>query len=247
MTEGDTKRLSGMARLVLLRNTRRFLRFLDPAQRLEAEAIAKKEGCCFSAFGGYELAERQVGCFFAPGEEPDGEEYPVTCLKSAYDARFSSLSHRDVLGACMALGLTRDRLGDMIATDSEIYLFAETAIAPFLEENLHSAGKTALRFSEMGAGPVPVPAQKGSYFRAVLASLRFDAAVSGGYRLSRAVSQSLIRRGDCKLNFEVCERTDAQVSAGAMLSVRGMGRVRLASVDAVTRKDRVSVTFFRFE
>ncbi len=246
MTESDYKKLAGTARLVLLRNARRFLHFMDPAERKEAEGIAREFECDFDAFGGYEDAERQIGCFFIR-EQPQPEEYPLICLKSVYDGRFSTLTHRDVLGAYMGLGLTRACLGDIIITDCSVYLFAEFAVAPMIEDSFRSAGKSALCFSRTEASRTVLPAPKGTYFRAVLSSLRLDAVIAAGYRISRTDAANGIRAGNCKLNYAVCEKTDTAVSSGAMLSLKGRGRVRLVSVDGMTQKNRISVTYFRYE
>jgi RNA-binding protein YlmH len=42
-------------------------------------------------------------------------------------------------------------------------------------------------------------------------------------------------------------RTDAQLEAGALLSAAGLGRVQLRSVDGMTKKQRIGVTFFKYQ
>lgn len=247
MTEGEQKKLHGAARLSRLRNSRRFLHFLDPAERKEAGCIAKEEGCEFASYGGFEDAERQIGCFYMEGYEPVSEEYPITCLTSSFDCRFSNISHRDVLGAYMALGLTRACLGDIIIMDSRVYLFTESSVSSFIADNFQTAGKTALCFSETNVIQSIFVKPKGTYFRAVIGSFRLDAVISAAFRLSRSSAASLIKNGNCKLDYLNCDKTDAMVSPGSILSLRGMGRVRLISMDGITRKDRISVTFFRYD
>ena len=244
--EGAEKILSGAARLCLHRSTRRFLHFMDPAEQREAQRIAREEGCGFASFGGYRDAERRIGCFFAEGLEPPPEEYPVVCLTSFFDSRFSGITHRDVLGAYMALGLTRASVGDIITEDSRVFLFTEPGVSGFVQENLRSAGKAALCFSETDPSRAVLPAQKGTHFRAVVGSLRLDAVLAAAFRLSRSRAADLIRGGCCKLDYSVCKKTDAEVSAGAMLSLAGAGRIRLVSIDGTTRRDRISITLFRY-
>ena len=50
-----------------------------------------------------------------------------------------------------------------------------------------------------------------------------------------------------KLNHIPCEQVDAAVAEGAMLSVRGRGRIQLRKIEGLTRKQRIGVTFFRYE
>ena len=57
----------------------------------------------------------------------------------------------------------------------------------------------------------------------------------------------MIRAGLIKLNHIPCERVDVAVEEGAMLSARGKGRIKLQKVEGLTRKQRIGVTFFRYE
>lgn len=57
----------------------------------------------------------------------------------------------------------------------------------------------------------------------------------------------MIRAGLVKLNHLPCERVDTAVEEGAMLSVRSKGRIKLQKIEGLTRKQRIGVTFFRYE
>ncbi|MBR1408910.1 MAG: hypothetical protein IJ573_08460 [Clostridia bacterium] len=244
--ESDRLSLEYAAKMAETRMRPRFTRFLDPADLAEAKSVLQGRTLDFVSWGGYEGAERQIGCFCPAGETPEPEEFPVVCLRSAYNSRFASISHRDVLGAYMALGLTRNCLGDIIVGDTDVFLFVEKASAPYIEEQFESAGRVHLAFRQTDpAGMLPEP--KGSYFRAVIPSLRLDAAVAAAFKTSRTKAAEWIRAGGVKVDHLVCEKTDHGVAAGTLLSVRGQGRARLTSVDGTTRKDRIGVTFFRFE
>lgn len=68
-------------------------------------------------FGGYEGAERAV-CAFLPDWQEESDfladpEGPVAALEAAFPAD-AELSHRDILGALMGLGITREKLGDIL-------------------------------------------------------------------------------------------------------------------------------------
>ncbi len=246
MAEDETLALESAARLAAQKGLRRFSRFLDPAQAVEAQRIARSCGAEVALWGGYERAERAVACFYPAGDEPQSEDFPVVCLSSAYPARFCSLSHRDLLGAFMALGLTRSCVGDMIIKDERVLLFALRETAPLIERELTSAGRATLRFTALCETP-PIPEPEGDTFSAVVSSLRLDAVLAAAYRLSRAEAAERIRAGLVKLDHLPCERVDAQVAEGALLSLRGSGRVRLTQLRGMTKKQRIGVTFFRYE
>ena len=141
----------------------------------------------------------------------------------------------------MALGLTRDSIGDIIIVDSDIYLFVVAQTADFIAQSMNSAGKVPLRFEPID-GEIQIPEPKGTCFHDTLSSMRLDAVIASAYRLSRSEASELIRAGLVKLNHIPCERVDAAVAEGAMLSVRGRGRIQLRKIEGLTRKQRIGVT-----
>lgn len=236
--------LENAAKLAGEKGLTRFTRFLDPAEAELGRRLARQYGAKFSAWGGYDQAERVVGCFSPAGEEAG--PYPIVCLHSRYASKFCSVSHRDLLGSFMALGLTRSCAGDMIITGTDIYLFVHAQTADFIAQSMTSAGKVPLGFHVLDEAP-QMPEPKGTRFSAVVSSLRLDGVLAAAYKLSRGEAADGIRAGLVKVDHLVCDRVDAPLKEGALLSMRGRGRVRLLSVDGTTRKQRIGITLFRCE
>lgn len=243
--EESIKSLENSARLAGEKALVRFTRFLDPAEVYQARQLARLHGAQFTAFGGYERAERMIGCFYPFGLEIAQEDYPLVCLHSRFSSKFCSITHRDLLGAFMSLGLTRSCIGDMIISDDDIYLFAHTTTADYITQSMTSAGRTPLHFRTLEDIP-PIPEPEGTRFSAVISSLRLDAALAAAYHLSRAEAQEAIRSGFVKVNHVPCERVDTVVGEDTLFSLRGKGRVRLESIGGLTRKQRIGITFFRY-
>lgn len=245
--EENQRTLEFAARFASEKGIARYTRFLDPVQVAAAKQIAREHGAAFSVWGGYEQAERQIGCFLPWGEEASSSDFPLVCLHSRFSSKFCSLSHRDLLGAFMALGLTRDSIGDIIIVDSDIYLFVMAQTADFIMQGMHSAGKATLRFEPV-TGEIRIPEPRGSCFHEY-GSARFGLTrlLLQGLRLSRNESGDVIRAGLVKLNHLPCDRVDTAVEEGAMLSVRSKGRIKLQKIEGLTRKQRIGVTFFRYE
>ena len=243
--EDIQKALENAARLAGEKGLTRFSRFLDPAEAEQSRQLARQYGAKLSVWGGYEQAERVVVCFSPAAEEISRDQYPIVCLHSRYADKFCSVSHRDLLGSFMALGLTRSCAGDIIIAGADIYLFAHAQTADFIAQSMKSAGKTPLDFHALDEIP-PMPEPEGTCFSAVVSSLRLDGVLAAAYKLSRSESSDCIRAGLVKVNHLVCDRVDAPLREGALLSLRGKGRVRLVSVDGMTRKQRIGITFFRY-
>lgn len=89
----------------------------------------------------------------------------------------------------------------------------------------------------------PIP---GEEVRDTVSSLRLDAVVAGGFRLSRGTAAELIGMGRVKLRHLPEERPDARVAPGDAISVRGYGRLTVDAVGLPNRKGRLPLTMTRY-
>ena len=72
-------------------------------------------------------------------------------------------------------------------------------------------------------------------------SLRLDAVTGAMFGLSRTAAAEEIRMGLVSLNYAVCDKTDAPVAAGDVISLRGHGKGRLTALGGRSKKDRLFV------
>ena len=79
-----------------------------------------------------------------------------------------------------------------------------------------------------------------------LASLRLDSVISSGFRIGRSLAAQYVNAGKAAIDGLPCEKPDKAVAEGAKISVRGLGKIRLVSVNGRTKKDRISVTIHRY-
>lgn len=178
------------------------------------------------------------------GEE--GEiEFPIDCLLIRWNKKYGDAGHRDLLGAVMGLGIERDSTGDIALLDGEAYLFAGREIARYIIDNLASAGRARVAV-ELRAGEISAPDPEGKRMRITFSSPRLDAIVSAGYDLSRAEAQKLIAQGLVKLNHAPCEKSDAEIREGDLISARGFGRVKVEELLGETKKGRRAARIFRY-
>lgn len=223
------------------RGQARFTRFLEPPQIAEATWAAREAGVEVAFFGGYEGAERAVAAFY---EYDRPESWPVECLRADWNAAYRTVSHRDVLGAAMGIGIERALLGDIVMGETCAYLFVLESAAPMILGELTEAGRAKL--SVRRASGEALPEEKGTPVRDTVMSMRLDAVAAAGFDMGRAEAQELIRRGLVKLNHLPEERTDARVKAGDLISVRGHGRLRVEEEQGLTKKGRLGVMMTRF-
>lgn len=214
-----------------------FSEFLTPDAQARLIAQARREGLETGLFGGGEDAERAVVGIWQEGCEPDCS--PIRIVRITWDGRYAAPQHRDVLGACLGLGLERETLGDIRLEGSSAYVAALPAIAGYLEQHLDSVGSASVRSSEYD-GEMP-EAEQGARAVVNVPSLRLDAVLAQTLRLSRAKAQTLIRGGAVNRNWAEETRPDVELAEGDVISVRGHGRVKIHAVQGESRKGRLFI------
>ncbi len=160
---------------------------------------------------------------------------PLTMSVSAYH----TLTHRDWLGALLALGIERHVLGDLAVLDGQTAIgFFCTRIAPFIEKSFTRAGADAVRVARRETDWDFVIPRAYERMEITVASPRLDGVVHALTGISRAEAAAAVARGEAEVNYFVETRPDVQLEEGDILSVRGWGKCRVDSTHAVTRRGR---------
>ncbi len=219
-----------------------FSEFLTPPQAQWAFASAKEAGVTAELFGGYEDAER-VMVRFTPLDSWENP-FPITAIQLMWPHQ-SAPTHRDLLGSVMGLGIRRGLVGDIVVESDRAYLFAESAMCRHIVSVLTGAGRIHLQLELLEELPTPKPPE-GKEVRDTVSSLRLDAVIAGGFSLSRSKAADLVNAGHVKLRHVPCIRTDAHVAEGDVISVRGMGRLKLCEIGSLTKKGRYPLKMLRF-
>lgn len=220
----------------------RFTPFLTPPEAELALAAAKRAAVAVELQGGYEGAERRMARFMPP--DAPAQPFPLAAVELGW-AGPDAPSHRDLLGALMALGVKRDRTGDIVPAQGRATLFVEAALGPMVAEGMASAGRVRLTARLLESASA-LPAPEGEEVRITVMSPRLDAVVADGFHLSRGDAAELIEAGAVKLRHMPTLRPDARVAEGDAISVRGYGRLRVEAIGSPTRKGRLPVTLTRF-
>ena len=200
------------------------------------------------SFGGYEGAERQMLVYlpdYLEGTALYEEDSPMVCLRAEF-FHSESPSHRDFLGALMGAGIARETVGDICVGRESCDFFVTAEIASYILQNFTSAGRTHLRISSIPLAQAHIPQPEVKELRDTLASLRLDSVISSGFRIGRSLAAQYVTQGKAAIDGLPCEKPDKLVSEGAKISVRGLGKIKLAAVNGRTKKDRISVVIHRY-
>ena len=109
--------------------------FLDIYQQSKAIQYLQKFHIKHVLYGGFEESERKI-VIFLPDYADDEflfecEDLPIVPLRIDKD-NFSTLSHRDYLGAIMGLGIKREMLGDILIDAKGCTTAAVKSVAKYL-------------------------------------------------------------------------------------------------------------------
>ena len=203
----------------------------------------------FVFFGGPAMAEREVCCYVPEYLDESwltGDEGPIAAVRAVYFAG-DTLTHRDFLGALMGCGIKRETVGDICVGKGSCDFFLLREMAPYVVQNLPSAGRTRLHLEEIPLEEAQIPTPETETIRGTLASCRLDSVIGAGFRLSRTRAGELVLSGGAAVDGLPCQKPDRQVAPGAVISLRGMGKIRLAEVKGQTRKGRISVEIEKFK
>lgn len=224
--------------------------FLSPQQQSLALDLLRLNGTAegrYVLLGGYQGAERKLLLFLPDWlEAEDAEAYsPIRCLRAAFRAEYG-LTHRDLLGSLMGMGIVREKVGDiLVGPDSADLLVADT-VAEFLLQSWDTAGRAKLALRAVDAEGIRVPQVQCREMRDTVSSLRLDAVVSAGFQMARGKAADLIAGGHVQVNWRECVKPDKLLAAGDTVSARGFGKMELAEVGGVTRKGRTSIVLKRY-
>lgn len=168
----------------------------------------------------------------------------VSVLYARADSRFKTVRHPDVLGAILHLGLERDVIGDIFASEEGIWIVCDPEIAGFLQTSLTRIASMPVSF--VPAEEDEMPADQTETLRINTASLRLDAVVAALAHTSRSKAMELIRHQMVKVNDSILEDT-VILCNNDVVSIRRCGRFICRGVQNQTRKGRLVVEFEKYQ
>lgn len=224
--------------------------FLSPAQRAAAQPLLAACGHPKHLFfGGFEGAERTVCAFLTDWLEGEDwqadEENPVGAVECLFP-KDAELSHRDILGGLMGIGLTREKVGDIIILGDRAQVVALKEALPIILSQFDQAGRYRLRLKEIplcALSPAPVQIK---IVKDTVATLRLDAVLSSGFSIARGKAADFINGGKVSVNHRECTKTDKAVAEGDIITCRGLGKCVLTTVGGQSKKGRIIIEMERY-
>lgn len=239
--ESLLSRLQDMIALVEKRDSVVLTPFFSPDQIMIAQSYFGKQ-YQYEIFGGYENCERAKIALLPYSQDVD---FAITILYAKVPTKYGRINHPDVLGAFMNLGLEREKCGDIIVDEDEIYLIVDTDISSYVMQFLTKIKRTSVRFLPYeGILEKQTKMIEKTY---IVTSLRLDVLVSAFAHIARSKAQQLVKNGLVKVNHLVLEDCSHLCYNNSVISIRGHGRFLFQDVTKKTKKDYFVITVAKYE
>lgn len=218
--------------------------FLDPRERQIAETVigTANDVLQIKSFGGGDFTERRRILIAPFYEEITKASFQLTLMQAAYPDKFVSLTHPDVMGAFLSVGIDRRKLGDIFVKAGMVQIITASEIAPYVLVNLTSIKRAKVTMSEASLANLMEKKECWEKIEKTVSSLRLDTIVKEIYRLSRKDAAAYITKKLVKVNFRVVDDGKFNLQEEDMISLRGKGRSKLISVHGQTKKGNLKIT-----
>lgn len=210
-------------------------KFIDPHyQRIIKSIVGGNNDLQVISFGGYPGSELQRVIIAPDYFKIVPEDFEIKILKIVYADNFNKISHRDILGALLNLGIKREVFGDIVV-GNDYFIVVDEKIKDFLINNLNQIARSRVKLVEWEEEVVNRPNLVRKSF--IVSSLRLDKIISSLFKISRATAVKAIQNGDVKVNHKLVEQTSYLCNNSDTISFRHHGRVDLVVLDRMTRSN----------
>jgi len=220
--------------------------FLNPHQQdIVTALIGKHHGVKVSFDGGFNEAEMARAVIYPDIFEIDEEDYEISVLSVRYPGKFVKISHRDVLGALMNLGLKRELYGDIIVEDDYAYFACDAKMKEYLMQNLTMVGRGSVKVEQVKQRLTRH--QDYQKIQVSVASFRLDLIIAEAFHLSRSEASKFINGNFVKVNYKEVVQTNYLCHNMDIISLRRHGRIKIVDLNKVNRKGKnvIEVWFYK--
>lgn len=162
----------------------------------------------------------------------------ISVIKIDYNKKFGEITHRDVLGSLIGLGIKRECVGDIIVDDN-IYVFVIKEMEKYVLNNLITIGKVSVNVNIISIDDIKnINFDKYIEDTIIVSSYRLDNIISERCAFSREKAKQYITLKNVKINGIVNVNPDYTVKIDDLISIHRFGRLIIKEEINKTKKDK---------
>ncbi|WP_294156644.1 YlmH/Sll1252 family protein [uncultured Clostridium sp.] len=166
--------------------------------------------------------------------------FPMKLLKITNTSKFNNLTHKDFLGGILAVGIERDKIGDLLVEDNICYVPVHDDIESFLTCSIDKIGKSSCKV-EVLEEYESLPQFNFKEEVVLVSSLRIDGIVSKLANISRAKAQMAVDQGRVLIDYEKVRDKSYEVKEDERITIRGVGKFILGNTVGCSKSGRLKV------
>lgn len=166
--------------------------------------------------------------------------FPYKVIKIENVSKFNKLSHRDYLGAILALGIKRNKIGDLLVKENCCFVPVCEEIEDFILNNLTNVSNVSCKVKLLEEVE-DIPEFEFKEEIILIQSLRIDSVVSKLARISRGKAQALIEEGKVLIDYNKIRNKSSDVVEGTRVTIRGTGKFIISKVVGNSKSGKMKI------
>lgn len=192
------------------------------------------------ADGYFEESDRRVLSFNNIYES----NYPYNLVKIEKKSKFDCLSHRDYLGAIMALGMEREKFGDLRVFENYAIVPVYDDVVEYIISSLTSVGKSPVSCEVIY--DTALSKVNFSELTINVSSLRLDSIVAKISNISRSKALELINQNKILVDYCKVNSKSLEVKEGQRITIAGVGKYIMGNIIGNTKSGRFKVNIKKY-
>ena len=216
--------------------------FLNPREVEILESLANKRE--LQIFSTQDIAETELTKIILAPEfyHLNIDDFDLVLLEISYANKYYHLKHSQILGSFLGqTGIRRTEIGDIVLNDERAQIFVSKQLLEIFQKNIEKIGSATVQFVEKPFTEL-IKTEATSIVKVVLvSSLRIDKIVASTFEISRNIAVNMLQSRKVKLNYLEIDKKDFPVGQGDLISVRGLGRIKILRLLGETKKGKQKV------
>lgn len=150
------------------------------------------------------------------------------------------------MGAVLNAGISRQKIGDIIVqgqTGAQVMINGE--VSSFLQTSVTSVKNVKVVAEVTSVDNLEIPEKRVKEVQSTESSMRMDAVVSAGFKVSRSKLADMARGGLVYVNYKEMRSPAKKVKSGDIVSVRGVGKLEIGEC-STTSKGRFRILMKKY-
>ncbi len=227
--------------------------FLDEMEQKLLESFLKSQKISnYFYTGGFEEAERKILIIYPKKMEDivyniNLNEYINSIRIELPNELHGEYVHKNYLGGLMKLGISREKIGDILVGENGADILVMPEMLKFLITNISSLtrfGKSKVEQVELqDLREIEIKIQN---IKITVASMRLDNIVSELAKCSRGKANELLTQERVLVNHEIVEKSSKEVKENDTITIRGKGRFTIKKELGSSKKGRIFIEVEKF-